>query len=68
MGLQVLLIAESLIAVRERTGEGLRSIVHVHVAIKADLRGEYFPTPFLIADEWLVAFLVLDPARIGALA
>ena len=47
MGFHVLPIAESLIAVRERTGEGLRSIVHVHVAIKADHRGECFPTPFL---------------------
>ena len=68
MGLLVLHIAESLVAVREWTDEGLGAIVHVRVAIKADLRGERLLTPFIIADEWLVSFLVLDPARIGALA
>ena len=47
MDLLVLHIAESLAAVREWTDEGLSAIVHVHVAIKADHRGECFPTPFL---------------------
>ena len=68
MDLQVLLLAESLVTVRERAREGGRIVMLVRVVIKQDFRFKCFFTPVVRARKRLVAVWILNPARKSALA